>query len=126
MKNTTKTLAVITVLAVALAGFALTASTSQNPAASTALRKQPLVDEIIPQDACLAFNWGISNKVIRPKLNFASHIPTSNTALPKQPMVDEIIPPDAYLVFNWGISNKVIRPKRIFASQSQTFAPTAG
>ena len=76
MKNTTKTLAVVTVLAVALAGIAFTASTSQNPAASTALRKQPLVDQIIPPDACMAFNWGVSNKVIRPKRIFASQSQT--------------------------------------------------
>ena len=76
MKNTTKTLAVVTVLAVAMAGIALTASNSQNPTASTAIRKQPLVDEIIPPAACMAFNWGISNKVIRPKRIFASQSQT--------------------------------------------------
>lgn len=71
MKNTIQKLSVLAVLAITTASIteiALTAPTPKARETSPAARKQLEIDEIIPRDAYLTFNWGISVKIIRPKL----------------------------------------------------------
>ena len=69
MKNNIKNLALTAVVAAAFASIALSIPSARAQGTSAPAGKQwsPVVDGIELPPGTLTFNWGISNKVIRPK-----------------------------------------------------------
>ncbi len=71
MKNTTKKLAVLAVLAivtVSIAKMSHTAPSAQAHGTSPVAGNQLQLIDIMPRDAYLTFRWPISMKIIRPKV----------------------------------------------------------